>query len=229
MVAAGFSAVDDPLSGKHNLFTAFGEDPNPGLLTKGLGVQFEIMRASIKKWCVGSPIQAVLDAVTALIHEHNLRLEDARRILITMPDDRIHIVDNRTMPDVCVQHLAALALVDGTVTFESSHDHERMGDPAILAVRDRIELVASAELTVAVPARQAIVEIETADGRRLRHHAQAVRGTPENPMDGGEIEAKALDLVGPILGAERARRLVDALVRLEELPSVRDLQPLLRA
>jgi 2-methylcitrate dehydratase PrpD len=224
MVAAGFSAVDDPLSGKHNLFTAFGENPNPARLIEGLGAHFEIMRAAIKKWCVGSPIQAVLDATVTLIEANHLKAEHVRRVVITMPDDRIHIVDNRTMPDVCVQHLAALALVDGTVTFESCHDRERMNDPAVMAIRRLIELVPSAELTLATPARQAIVEIETADGRHLRHHAKAVRGTPENPMDGEEIEAKALDLVAPIIGSDRATDLIGTLLKLDELSKVRDLR-----
>lgn len=225
MVAAGFSAVDDPFSGKHNLFTAFGENPDPSRLTEDLGSRFEIMRASIKKWCVGSPIQAVLDATTILIETHDLKAEHVRRMVITMPDDRIHIVDNRTMPDVCVQHLAALALVDGTITFESCHDRERMSDPAVLDIRRRIELVPSSDLTVATPARQAIVDIETADGRHLRHHAKAVRGTPENPMEGHEIQAKALDLMTPVIGSNRATGLIDRILKLEELPTVRDLRP----
>jgi 2-methylcitrate dehydratase PrpD len=224
MVAAGFSAVDDPLSGKHNLFTAFGENPDPSRLTEGLGSHFEIMRASIKKWCVGSPIQAVLDATVALIETHNLKSEHIKRVIITMPDDRIHIVDNRTMPDVCVQHLAALALIDGSITFESCHDHERMNDPAVLGVRRLIELVPSAELTVATPARQAIVEIATVDGRWLHHHAKAVRGTPESPMDGSEIEAKALDLMAPIISEDRAHELIGTVMRLEELTKARDLR-----
>ena len=41
-----------------------------GVLAHELGSRFEIMAASIKKWCVGSPIQAVLDATAALIAEH---------------------------------------------------------------------------------------------------------------------------------------------------------------
>jgi 2-methylcitrate dehydratase PrpD len=229
MVAAGFSAVDDPFSGKHNLFTAFGESPTPSLLTEGLGSRFEIMRASIKKWCVGSPIQAVLDATMALIQTHALKVESIRRVIITMPDDRIHIVDNRTMPDVCVQHLAALAIVDGAVTFESCHDRERMTDPTIMAVRRLIELVPDAELTIATPARQAIVEIETADARHLRHHAKAVRGTPENPMDGHEIEAKALDLMVPVLGPDRANALISRVLRLDEVTKVVELRQWLTA
>jgi 2-methylcitrate dehydratase PrpD len=229
MVAAGFSAVDDPFSGKHNLFTAFGESPTPSLLAEGLGSRFEIMRASIKKWCVGSPIQAVLDATIALIQTHALKVESIRRVIITMPDDRIHIVDNRTMPDVCVQHLAALAIVDGAVTFESCHDRERMTDPTIMAVRRLIELVPNAELTIATPARQAIVEIETTDARHLRHHAKAVRGTPENPMDGHEIEAKALDLMMPVVGSDRANALISRVLRLDEVTKVVELRQWLTA
>ena len=57
-----------------------------------------------------------------------------------------------------------------------------------------------------MPARQAIVEIDLADGDTVRHHAKAVRGTPDNPMTTPEIEAKARDLVTPIIGAERAEQ-----------------------
>lgn len=229
MVAAGFSAVDDALSGRHNLFTAFGEAPDPAQLVDGLGERFEIMRASIKKWCVGSPNQAVLDAVTALIETHGIAAGQVKKVTITMPDDRVHIVNNGAMPDVCVQHLAALALTDGTVTFASCHDHERMNDPAIRKIRAMIELVPSAELTAAVPARQAIVEIETAAGKKHRHHAKAVRGTPENPMTQAEVEAKALDLMRPILGDEKSAGVVKAVQNLEQLASLRALRRWLQA
>jgi 2-methylcitrate dehydratase PrpD len=103
-----------------------------------------------------------------------------------------------------------------------------MNDPAVLAVRQKIDLLPSAELTVARPARQAIVEIITSKGA-LRHHARAVRGTPENPMTAQEIEAKALDLVAPIIGLERGSKLVDVCRNLSSLQSIRDLKPLLVA
>jgi 2-methylcitrate dehydratase PrpD len=227
MVAAGFSAVDDPFSGKYSVFTAFGETPQPHLIADGLGQRYEILKASIKKWCVGSPIQSVLDAVSALMETEGLRAEEVRSMRITLPDDRIHIIDNGAMPDVCVQHLAALALVDGGVTFESVHDRARMQDEAVLEVRRRITLIPSPELSAAVPARQAIVQVETARGL-LRHHARAVRGTPDNPMSDEEVAAKALGLVAPIIGPERGERLVSTVQRLEELSSVRALREVLQ-
>jgi 2-methylcitrate dehydratase PrpD len=171
----------------------------------------------------------VLDATTALIAEHDIRAVDVEAIHITMPDDRMHIVDNRDIPDICVQHLTALAIVDGTVSFVAAHDDARMGDKAVRAVRGRIVMVPSPELSAAIPARQAIVDIALAGGKKVRHHAQAVRGTPDNPMTTPEIEDKAIDLMTPVLGADRSRQLVATLNTIEAMSTVRDLRPLLQA
>jgi 2-methylcitrate dehydratase PrpD len=212
MVAAGFSAVEDPFSGRHNFFTAFGETPAPERLVDGLGERFEIMRATIKKWSVGSPIQAALDSLSVLMADHGLEPEQVKAMTVQMPDDRLHIVDNRSMPDVCLQHLLAVTLVDSGLSFASAHDYERMSDPAVLAMRSRIQAVPSAELTRAVPARQAIVEIETTKGERLVHRTRAVRGTPDNPMSSEEVAAKARDLMAPVLGPAQTDRLADAVM-----------------
>jgi len=229
MVASGMSGVDDPFDGPGNFFTGFALKPQPGVLAHELGQRYEIMEASIKKWCVGSPIQSVLDATTALIEQHRIRATDVKAIAITMPDDRMHIVNNREIPDICVQYLTALALVDGTVSFAAAHDEARMTDPDVQEVRDKIELIPSPELSAAVPARQAIVDIELADGRKVTHHAKAVRGTPDNPMTKEEIQDKALDLMGPVTGYSRAAALVAEIRTIISLRSVRDLRPLLQA
>ncbi len=219
-VASGASGCDGALTGPHSYLSAFAERADPGALADGLGQQFEIMRGSIKKWCVGSPIQAALDAVTALIADHGIGADDVAALRAIMPDDRLPIVDGRDMPDICLQHLLAIALIDGGVSFASCHDHARMQDPAVLALRARMTAVPSRELTHAVPARQAIVEIDCTDGRRLRHHARAVQGTPENPMSASEVEAKARDLVGPVLGRAGADGFITALREVGQAPDL---------
>ncbi|HEY7298732.1 MAG TPA: MmgE/PrpD family protein [Xanthobacteraceae bacterium] len=229
MVDAGFSGIDDPFSGRNHFFTAFGEKPAPSELTRELGSRFEIAAASIKKWCVGSPIQSMLDAATALVAQHRICADDVRTIRITMPHDRMHIVDDRAMPDVCVQHLAAIAVLDGTVGFAAAHDVKRMHDQAVQALRGRMTLIPSPELTVAIPARQAIVEIELENGKTVRHHAKAVRGTPDNPMSAQEIEAKALDLMAPVIGEARAEQLIATVREIEDLRSASELRPLVQA
>jgi 2-methylcitrate dehydratase PrpD len=116
------------------------------------------------------------------------------------------------MPDICLQHLLAVMLLDGALSFASSHDYARMSNPSVLAMRSRIRAVPDAELTRAVPARQAIVEIETITGERLVHRTRAVRGTPDDPMSAEEVAAKARDLMAPVLGPAQTDRLVEAVL-----------------
>ena len=61
-----------------------------------------------------------------------------------------------------------------------------------------------------MPSRQGIVEINLRDGRELTHHTKAVRGTTENPMTRREVDEKSYDLLAPVLGKARARKLCDA-------------------
>jgi len=149
-------------------------------------------------------------------------------VRVIMPDDRIFIVNDRDMPDICAQHLTALAILDGTVTFTACHDVGRMQHADVRALRKIISLEPSAELTAAVPARQAIVMMTLKDGRSLRHHAKAVRGTPDNPMTAQEIEDKARDLLDPVIGAKRGEAVCAAVAQLGAGGSVRALAALLR-
>ena len=225
-VKCGASGVAGSLTGEFSYVSAFAENPKPERLCEELGDRYEVMSASIKKWCVGSPIQAALDSVTALIESTRFVPGDINRIRVTLPDDRFSIVNNRDMPDVCLQHLVALAIVDRGVTFSSSHDVHRMNDSGIQKMRQLIEAVPSRELTAAKPARQAIVEIELNDGRTLMHRTRAVLGTPDNPMKESQVEEKALELIACILGDRNSRELVAAIRELESCPDVNELRRL---
>jgi 2-methylcitrate dehydratase PrpD len=229
MVRMGFSAVDDPFGGAENIYTALADKPAPEKLLAGLGTSYAVFDTTIKKWTVGAPLQSVLDSVTALLEDPGVRADNIRHIRVDMPTASVRIVDNSTIPDLCLQHLVALTILDRGATFASVHDIARMSDPKVVALRQLVELVPSEELQNAVPARQAIVRIETADGRSLSHRTTVVRGTARNPMTAQEVEAKALDLMVPVLGAGRANELIAAIGTLESIETVSRLRPLLGA
>jgi 2-methylcitrate dehydratase PrpD len=225
MVAHGFTGVEDVFSGERSFFVAYPGEPET--LVRGLGESFEIMNASIKRWSVGSPIQAPLDSLSILIQEQRFRAEDVKSLVVRVAHQGANTVDNRDMPDICMQHMCAVMLLDGTVSFASSHDETRMRDRRVLAIRQKIDLRGDDALSAAMPSRQGIVELDLADGRRLRHHTQAVRGTPGNPMTRGEVDAKSYDLMAPVIGRAKARKLCDAVWNLERLADMRKLRPLL--
>jgi 2-methylcitrate dehydratase PrpD len=229
MVAFGFTAVEDPFSGSQSVFTALADNAAPDQLVAELGTRFEVFNTTIKKWCVGSPLQSVLDSVAALLDDPAVRAGNIKSIAVDIPTDSLRIVDNSTIPDLCLQHLVALMIADRGATFASVHDVARMRDPEVLAIRRMVEVVPSKELQAAVPARQAIVRIETADGRSLSHRTYVVRGTARNPMDAKEVEAKALDLTAPILGTARANELIATVNDLDRFGPVSGLRRLLQA
>ncbi|MFP6870150.1 MAG: hypothetical protein VCE91_12540 [Nitrospinota bacterium] len=180
------------------------------------------METNIKKWSVGSPIQAALDSLELLSREYALKPDQIDRISVRMSDKESHVVDDRNMPDINLQHLLALLAVDGTLTFASSHDGERMNDPAVAEVRNKVALIPDSGL----PRRRPIIEIATADAQTMSHATPAVRGTPENPMPREEVEKKAIDLMGPILGASRSRELADTVWALERVKILREFRGL---
>ena len=235
MVAAGCTAVDDVFSGERGFYVAFdesrrgGSKPEPEILARGLGQDFEIMRTNIKRWSVGSPIQAPLDSLLELIRAHDVKAGDVDKLVIRVSINGANTVNNRKMPDICMQQMCAVMLLDGTVTFESAHDEQRMRDPKVLALRRRIELIGDAELERLIPERHGIAELTLKDGRRLRHHTRAVRGTAQNRMTHDEVDEKCYHLMVPILGWKRARKLCNTVWNLEKIKDARKLRPLLQA
>jgi len=227
MVAQGFSGVDDVFSGERNFFVAHGRPADPQRMVRGLGEEYEILRTNIKRWSVGSPIQAPLDSLLELIRSNAVKAEQVDKLVIRVAHRDKNTTDNRPMPDINMQHLCAVMLFDGTVTFKSSHDEKRFRDRKILDFRKKIEVQGDDALTKTMPARQAIVELTLRDGRTLRHHTVAVRGTAENPMTRAEVDAKGYDLLAPVIGKARARRLCDTVWNLDKLRDVRKLRPLL--
>jgi len=235
MVSSGFTAVEDVFSGERNFYVAYDETrrigmkPQPQRLIKDLGKVYEIMNTNIKRWSVGSPIQAPLDGLLELIREHGVKAADVEKLVIRVAHQAANTTDNRNMPDICMQHLCAVMLIDGIVTFKSSHDEKRMKDKKVLDLRKRITLYGDDALTAALPSRQGILELKLKNGKTLHKHVKAVLGTAQNPMVRAQVDEKCYHLMAPILGAARARKLCDAVWNIEKVGNITKLRNLLTA
>jgi len=74
MVQSGMTAVDDVFAGTPNFFSAFAPGGSTEALLGDWDAAPEILRANIKKWSVGSPIQASLDAMESLLEPFGNRV-----------------------------------------------------------------------------------------------------------------------------------------------------------
>jgi 2-methylcitrate dehydratase PrpD len=228
LVHFGWTGVDDPFSGKDNFFQAYNPHADPAGIVDKLGERYEVTRTNIKKWPVGSPIQAALDALEILRKHRPFDAAEVRQVVLRLATDEAAIVNNREIPDICAQHMLAVALLDKTVTFASAHDAARMKDAAVLRERAKINLVPDDELERLMPLRVAILEVTLQDGARLIYRVDNVRGTPENPMTREEVVAKARDLMAPVLGAQKTTNLISKILSLENVADIRELRPVLQ-
>jgi 2-methylcitrate dehydratase PrpD len=228
LVQAGGTAVDDILAGADNFLQAFKPMHDPAMLVEKLGERYEITRTNVKKWTVGAPIQAPLDALDNLIKREHFTADQVKQVVARVAADEATIVDNREIPDICLQHLMAVMLIDKTVSFKSAHELARMKDPAVLRERAKVKLIHDEELERLMPRREAVVEVTLANGKMLSERVGAVRGTAENPMSRQDIIDKARDLITPVLGAATSQKLIDKVFAIESVKNVVELRPLLQ-
>jgi len=228
VVRAGWNGVDDVFSGADNFFAAYAPKAQPERLFEKLGERYEIVQTDIKKWTVGSPIQGPLDAIEAIRGKRSFEADQVKRVTVRLAPTVAGVVDNRDMPDICLQHMVAVMLLDKTVSFHAAHDKPRMQDQAALRERAKVNLVRDEELVKLLPVRVTVVEIELADGSVLSERVSAVRGTPRNPMSRNEVIDKARDLIAPVVGSETAAQLIETVYAIDGLPDVRKLRPLLQ-
>jgi 2-methylcitrate dehydratase PrpD len=229
MVQSGMTGVSDVLDGTHNLFIALSTQPKPEEMLAGLGTRFYVTESAIKTFSVGYPIQAPLDAFLTLRKQYGLTPDNVRSILVKLPTDAIGIVGESAMVNVNAPHLIALALVKGGVSFADSDDAALMRDPAMLRQRAKVSVIGDASLNDPAAPRGAIVEVTMTDGQTVRHFTKYPPGTKENPLDTAAVNAKARDLMTPVLGAGKTNALIARINDLEHVDDMRQLRPLFTA
>ena len=228
LVRSDWNGVDDVFSGPDNYFLAYAPKAATGKLVEKLGERYEIAGTDIKKWTVGSPIQGPLDAVYAIRSKQPFEADQVKRVTVRLAPSVAEVVDNRDIPDICLQHMVAVMLLDKTASFHAAHDKPRMQDAAVLKERAKVTLVRDEELAKLLPVRETVVEVELSDGTHLSQRVSAVRGTPRNPMTRNEVTGKARDLIEPVLGRETSTHLIETVFEIENVTEVRSLRRLLQ-
>ena len=225
MVQSGFTGVWDVFDGEHNVLDAHSPSPQPEEMIKDLGSRFFLIETAMKAYPVGGPIQSVLGAFFTLRRRHGLTVDNVGHITVRIPEEGFGNVNNSAMPDVNCQHMIALALVDGSVTFASSHSYERMSAPAVLAVKERVELIGDPGLNDPVAPRSARVEVVLKDGQSFTHFTPQPLGSWQNPMSTEDVNVKVRDLLEPVLGAARTEAVIRGVNDLESVANAQELLP----
>jgi 2-methylcitrate dehydratase PrpD len=220
LAEAGFTGVPDSLDAKggwfaSRMFNDEGSDWNPSYLVEQLGARFEMPLVAYKRFPVGGPTQPVVQAMLALVPR--VRREAIARIEIEMPGS-VSVFASAQMPALNLPYLCSVILVDGTLTFDTADSRQRMAtDTQVRRLMARVT-VQHDPAQEAVPRKEsARVTIWQHDGSRESVFVEHVLGYPANPMTHEDVEAKARELISPVLGAAQTSALIDLVWRIDDL------------
>ena len=157
----------------------------------------------------------------ALLKRQPIDPNNVREVILRAVRGHDNNTDNGGWPDLNVQYLLALMLIDKKATFKSIHDKARMQDPAIMALRQKVRLEPG------FPGkREPQIQITLMDGTRLVQ--EDVPTYAEFPLTREQVIAKARDLMEPVIGDTSTSRLIDRVLELEKLHDIHELRPLLQ-
>lgn len=219
----GFTASTSILEAERGFLRVLSTDPDPALVTAGLGEEWTLPDNGFKPYACGSLTHPTIEAVIGLREEHRLTPDQIESVQARV-NDYVSWVTGKAEPTTGLEgkfsifHSAAVAAVDGAASLLQFTD-ERVNDPVVAGMRDRVSIVVDDDL----PKDAATVELVLTDGRRLTSTVLHNKGTPDKPMTDAEIEAKFTELAGPLIGPDAANRLVDMCWRLDEYADVADI------
>ena len=235
----GFVGPQRPYEGRFGLFPShlgpLAEGCDYALATAGLGETWELEQVAVKPFPICHFAHGCADAALALRREHGLRPEDIAEIRALVPREVIKTicepVANKLRPvsdydaKFSLPFIVAACLVRGRFGL-AELEADALHDETILALAAKVRY----EADPASPFPRAYsgeLVLTTRDGRELRQREHINRGAAERPLANAEIEAKFLDNAQRAVSRERAGRIRDALLGLEDCPDVRELAALL--
>lgn len=206
----GYTGTEAVFEGKEGLMDVFGPDWNVEKLVGGLGEKFKILECSMKAFPTEALTHTHITCTLKAVTENNVSHDQIEEVRITtiaracdiLFDPHKYRPDSRETADHSLPYCIAAALVDHKVTTQSFSD-EKLKDPRIWEVIDRIKGEASEEFEKMFPAKQpSKVVVRTKDGREFSEYLEYPKGDPREPMSLMDLENKFNALSAKLLTAE---------------------------
>jgi 2-methylcitrate dehydratase PrpD len=223
LAARGFNSSEEILEGKRGFCRIYSATATPERILDELGTRWEIARNGYKPYACGVVLHPLIDAMIDMSHRAGVAPADVERVELHVHPHAVKItgVDDPKsglMSKFSINHSASVAYVDRAAGILQYTD-ARAGAPDILDFRAKI-VVATVD---GFRKDQAAATLIARDGTRHEVEIAHASGTTDNPMSDAALEAKFLANAEPVLGAARARRVVETTAALDTLDDARHL------
>ncbi len=223
----GFTGTDGIFEGERGLVGVMAKGHNINEATADLGSRWELRQNGLKPYACGQANHGLLDAVLALRKKPGVSPQTIKHMQGSVREFAPALVRRRhprsgLESKFCYYHSTAAAMIDGQALAAQFTD-ERATDPAVAALRDRIDFSEDPSLS----RRAATMSLELTDGTTYTEKVEHPTGTPGNPMSDAMVQQKFTGLATAALGAEKAEKARSALWAVDQLSDMRGLIPVL--
>lgn len=207
LAAAGMRGASGVLDGSNGLARAIAQDGGAHFSLNGLGETWELERNALKPYASCGFTHAPIDAARKL--SAMLRAADIARARIHVhplaPKVAGQLPHSPLAAKFSIAYCVSLGLHGGRAQ-ANDFTPERLAEPSLLSVSDKVEIVTSDALSFAA----ARLEIKTTSGSDFTANIASSLGNPENPMSWDDLREKFLVLATPVTGSASSE-LFDAL------------------
>ena len=191
-----------------------------------LGERFFIRETLFKYHASCYLTHAAIDAASQIRNEHGLCPDDIESVEVRGSTGCIGVCDIAAPTTglegkFSLRTTAAMALAGDDTSDPASFTDERMRDPELVSVRDRVVFSPQQGL----PAMQATVVVQ-AGGRTLVAEADTGQPAEDLVRQWEKLTAKFFALAVPVIGRDSAQALHEAIQEIDGVASVGDLMPL---
>ena len=218
LAAENFRGPSRILEGRDGFLKAYSRRPLPDLLTRDLGQSFEILHTAVKPHACCRYMQGPIDAILALVHEHDIQPAQVRRVDVAVLEAGWPLVveplaqkyDPRSIVEAqfSMPYGASVAILDRAAGLEQ-FTPSRLQAPDVRAFLDKIVMSKNASIEETFPAEwPALVTIYLEDGRSLEKMIRHPKGDPQNPLTHDQLIAKFRTLAGAVLPPSRCEKII---------------------
>ncbi|BCJ89612.1 hypothetical protein IZ6_03470 [Terrihabitans soli] len=209
LAAEGVSAPDKPIEGRKGLSMVFTGHEAPHSMTKELGGAYEIELNIFKPYPCAIVTHAVIDGVSRLCAGSGISPEDIANIELEVAPVAAELAGHgepktELQSKFSLTHAAAVAATHRSARVEDFSE-EAVHDAGFAALRKSVAV----QTRKGLRKNEAFVLIRTSDAKTHSVHVEHALGSLEHPMSDEDIAEKFRALVEPVLGAQRARDLLD--------------------
>ncbi len=228
------SAAEAGFTGPRKAF----EDPRGFCLTLSASPKWEYLQnfdsyflsdVAYKPYPCARHLHAGVEALLMLIRQHSIAPSSINAISLSVPTANAGMVNrppppqNRAAALGSGQYVMAATAIGGKMDLSCFED-AMLSDVHVRDLQKLVTVVGEAALDRYFPQSwPGRVHVRLNDGRSYTNEIIVPKGEGANPMSEKDIEEKFLSLATPILGAESARSVVDAVELLDRRESLKDL------